>query len=82
MNAKYHIGDIRMEIKPQYDGNGSHGYQTVVQYTRQGKVHNDMYHTLADTPESALVYVKVMWHRDNDDLFPGAKTAEFFMKVE
>ena len=71
-----------MEIKAENKGNETPEYQAVVQYTRQGKVCHDIYHTIADTPESALVYISVSWHRDNDDLFPGAKTAEFFMKVK
>ena len=71
-----------MKIKAENNEDGSYKYQTVVQYTRQGKVYHDVYYTLADTPESALIYISVSWHRDNDDLFPGAETAEFFMKVK
>lgn len=57
-------------------------HEIIVKYYRDGGVYYDEHYYHGDRQEDALKRVKKDWHERNDNLFPGAVNAEFFVNAD
>ena len=57
-------------------------YKIIVEYFRGDKRNYDIWYQTVESEQTAIDNVKEQWHALNDHVFPDAKDAQFFIKVD